>query len=302
MSAKRIVRFYEMVNAGGERFPNDFPFEETLEAVMELSDDEAYVGVGRLEILGSSYHPSSSGALPAVPLLILDRITRDVRLRIERRRDYRPLILDTDETLAEPTFFSIFPRNVVGIMRNTGSAPGAASFRDYINQLEILDSEVKIEPLVYPNGLRALLDVEKLTKFAIRVGPDVNAEVFGRSRTLWGAFQEIRQSLGSVDIEVAIRMARKGQNETSELAFEDVKELFNSDAFGYMDRAEITYRSIETGRSQTHDFLQEAVATSAQVELSDATSQPTELSAAQALSHAYEELYEDILSALNAKS
>lgn len=302
MSAQRTVRFYEIVTEANERFPNQFPYEELLETVIDLPDETAYVNVGRMEILGSVYHPSSSGARPAVPIFMLDRITRDVRLRIERQRNYRPLILDPEETLAEPTFYAIFDNNVLAVMRNSGSAPGAASFREYINKLELMDGDISIEPLVDRNGLRALTDVETLTKLTIRVGPDVNADVFGRSRTIVGAISEIRNNLGSVGIEVGIRIARKGQADVAETAMQDVNELFRSQAFGYMDKAEIGYRSIEDGRARTHDFLQEAVATSISVELSDQTSQPTELSVAQAMWAVHDDLYEDIQSALNAKS
>lgn len=302
MTAQRTIRFYELVNSNNERYPKDFPFKELLEEIRDLNDEEAYVSVGRMEVLGSVYDPPKSGSVPSVSLFMLDRITRDVRLRIERRRNYRPLVLDPDETLAEPTFYSIFDRNVVGVMRNSGSAPGPASFRDYINSLGLVDGGVNVEPLVDRNGLRALLDVDKLTKLSIQVGPDVNSDIFGRSTVLFGAIREVRRNLGSVGIELSLRIAPKGQAEASEVALEEVKDIFTSDAYGYLDKAEIRYRSIEDGRARSHDFLQEAVAISVPVELSDQTSQPTEVSVAHEMSAAYEELHDDILSALNAKS
>src|SRR4051812_29633096 len=122
MSEQRTVRFFEITTEQGLRLPGDLPFSDILDAVNDLTEEDAYIGVGSMEVLGSVYRPYT-GARPAVPLLALDRITRDPRIRIERRRNYRPLQLLEDETLAEPTFFSLFPRNVLAILRNSGSAP-----------------------------------------------------------------------------------------------------------------------------------------------------------------------------------
>jgi hypothetical protein len=298
----RLVRFYEIVNENGERFPNTLPFEDLQRAVQDLPDEDAYVSVSRMELLGSSYIVGA-GARPGVSLFMLDRITRDVRLRIERRRNYRPLVLDPEETLAEPTFYSIFDRNVLAVMRNSGSAPGPASFRDYINNLKLTgEVGINVVPLVDRNALRAIGDIGTLTRLNIRVGPDATSDLFGQSRTIAGAIRYFRENFGSVGIEVGIRIAPKGQSEISELTVSEVQGLLSSNAFGHMDKAEIAYRSIENGRAQTHDFIQESVATSVSVELSDQTSQPTELSVSQAIAEAYDDLNEDILSTLNATS
>lgn len=300
--AERTVRFYELVGEGRERLPNQLDFDGLREAVRDLPDEEAYVQVARMELLGSVYKPPrGAGRMPAVPLISLDRITRDVRLRIERRRNYRPLALAKDETLAEPTFYSLFDNNVLGVMRNSGSAPGPASFRDYVNQLALFDSDIEIAPLADPNILRALTDVEVLTRFDFAVGADVTADAFGQSELVAGAIRHVREELGSVAIEVTIKMS-PSQATTSEKALQEVRGFVNSDAMALVDKASIGYRRLEDGRADTYDFLNEAVAQAVDVVLNDDTSQPTEPSASEALAEAYNELYDDIKSALKATS
>lgn len=300
--AQRTVRFYEVLNKEKNRFPNKIPFEDLLREVDELDDDDAYVSTKTMELLGSTYLPKPGGTKQAAPLITLDRITRDVRLRIERRRNYRPLVLDHDETLAEPTFYTIFDNNVLGVMRNSGSAPGAPSFREYINKLELIEGGVELAPLVDRDALRALREVQTLTKFNLAVGPDVTADVFGEANMITGLIRHWRQKLGNVGIEVSIKIAAKGQQEESEIAFRDIEQLATSNAIGYVDKAEIGYRRIEDGRAATFDLLQEAVAQSVEVDLDDESNQPTVLSVAQGMAEAYDELYEEILSALRATS
>jgi hypothetical protein len=300
--AQRTVRFYEILNKNKERFPNKIPFDDLLREVDDLQDDEAYVATKSMEILGSSFVPSTAGSKAAVSLITLDRITRDVRLRIERRRNYRPLVLDQDETLAEPTFFSIFDNNVLAVARNSGSAPGATSFREYVTKLNLIDGGVELAPLVDRDALRALREVETLTKFQFAVGPDVAAEIFGETNMITGMIRHMRQKLGNVGIELAIRIAPKGQQEESEIAFRDIEALATSNAIGFVDKAEIWYRRIEDGRAASFDLLQEAVTQSFNVELDSESNQPTVLSVAQGIAEAYDELYDEIRSALAATS
>ncbi|MFK4043036.1 DUF6731 family protein [Nonomuraea wenchangensis] len=300
--AERTVRFYEIISAQKERLAKPFPFEDLRAAITELPDDKAYVPIARMEILGSTYElHERPGAAPQTPLIILDRINRSPSLRIERRRNYRPLILDEDETLAEPTFYSIFDNNVLAVMRNDGSAPGPASFRDYVNKL-ISNDPIEISPLVDKNALRALSNVRTLTRFDLEVGPDVVADVFTSSRIIMEPLRVLRRRLGSVGIEVTIKMSPKGSSEASEQMLEDVTSLVTGNGLAYADKAKIGYRRMEDGRARTFDFLSEAVTTTAVVELNTGTQQPTERSASEALAKAYDDLYDDIRSALLASS
>jgi hypothetical protein len=285
--AERTVRFYEIVNENQERLPEQLDYEGLRELVRDVPDDEAYVTVSRMELLGSVYEPPrGAGTKPAVPIIAIDRITRDVRLRIERRRNYRPLTLEQDETLAEPTFYSIFDSNVLGVMRNSGSAPGPASFRDYVNRLNFLDADLAIAPLADVNIVRALTDVEVLTKFEFAVGADVTADVFGESELVSGAIRHVREELGNVAIEVTVKLS-PSQSGASEKALAQVRNFTQSPSIAFVDKASIGYRRLEDGRADTYDFLNEAVALPVDVVLNDDTSQPTEPSAAEAMSQAY---------------
>lgn len=297
---QRTVRFFEIVGPGGERLPSDLPFEDILDAVIALPEDQAYVQIGRqMELLGSVYRPSA-GAKPTTNLLALDRITRDVRLRIERRRNYRPLQLLEDETLAEPSFFTIFPRNVLGVLRNSGAAPGVASFRDYINKLDILDGEIAVTPLVDRNAVRALADVGTLTKLTVAVGADANPEDFDSSPMVRQVLRDARNTLGAVAFEFSVRISAKGQHEASELALNEIRGIASRpQSLISATKAEIGYRRLENGRSDSYDFINEALTQAADVELEAQTTQPTERSASEAMAKAYNtDKYDDILSAL----
>lgn len=299
---QRTVRFYEILNGKKERFPGKIPFLDILQEIDNVQDEEAYVSTRSMELLGSTFIPPGAQAGPGVPMIMLDRITRDIRLRIERRRNYRPLILDEGETLAEPTFYSIFDNNVVAIVRNSGSAPGPASFREYMNILDLIEGGIELAPLVDRDALRALREVETLTKLKIAVGPDVVAEVFGKDNSITGIIRHMRQKIGSVGIEVSIKIAPTGNAEESNVAFRDIEALATSNAITYLDKAEISYRRIEDGRAANFDLLQEAVTQAFDVDLDDQSSQPTVLSVAQGIAAGYDDLYEAIRSALAATS
>lgn len=299
--AERTVRFYEIVTRQKEPFPNAIQFGELQAAVQELPDDEAYVRLARMEVLGSAWSPGGgTGAVARAPLIALDRITREPHIRIERRRNYRPFILDADETLAEPSFFSIFDRNVLGVLRNGGDSPSSASFRDYVNLLGFIKPDIEIVPLVDANAIRALHDVQTLTKLQFAVGPNVDAALFSRSPLFFDAIRNVRRQLGSVGVEVMVKIASKGQRAASEEALRQVELVATTDALDYADKAKINFRRIEDGKAASYDFVHEAVTKSTAVDLDSTTGQPTETSVAEAMAAAYNDLYDDIRSALRA--
>jgi hypothetical protein len=254
-----------------------------------------------MELLGSSWRPGfGPGAQRREPLIALDRITRDPQLRIERRRHYRPLVLGDGENLADPAFYAVFDDGVIGIMRTSNLAPGPASFRDYGNHLEILKPPIAIVPLVDQNVLRALDAIGTLTKLTVAVGPDVNADVFGRSRMIYDSILSARRDLGSVAIEVTIKISPTGQDQAAEEARQQIANIVTGEALGYADKVKIRYRRLEDGRADAHDFLQEAITQSVAVEVDADTGQPAEFSVAEAMAAAYDSLYDDIRSAIRS--
>jgi hypothetical protein len=299
----RIIRFYRIVDQDQLPFPNAFPFDELQDRITELDDQEAYVTLNRMELLGSSWRPGfGAGARRRVPLVALDRITRNPQLRIERRRHYRPLVLSEGENLADPAFYAVFDDGVIGVMRTSNLAPGPASFRDYVNHLEMVKPPIAIVPLVDGNALRALGQVGTLTKFTVAVGPDVSAEIFGRSRLIYDAIRSARQNLGSVALEVTVKIAASGQTQASQEAYQQITNIVTTDAVGYADKAKISYRRLEDGKADAHDFLQEAITQSAIIDMDPETGQPAEPSVAEAMAAAYDSMYEDIRSALRPRN
>lgn len=298
---ERTIRFYRIVGPDQLPFPNAFPFAELQDAITELDDQTAYVTLARMEILGSAWRPRSGpGARRRVPLIAIDRITRDPQIRIERRRHYRPLILGEGENLADPAFYSVFDNDVIGIIRTSSLAPGPASFRDYVNYLEIVKPPIAIVPLVDSNAARALGEVGTLTKLTVAVGPDVSADIFGQSRMIYDAIVSARRHLGSVAVEVTVKIAPAGQDEAAEEARRQIANIVTSDAIGYVDKAVINYRRLEDGMADTYDFIQEAVTQWVTVDVDPQTGQPAESSVAEAMAEAYDALYDDIRSAIRS--
>lgn len=300
--AERQVRFFEVVTQAREHIGADLAFDELLDEVIQLPDEKAYVQLHSLEVLGSIYQPPSAIKIPRVPMLMLDRIDRDVRLRIERRRNYRPLALADDETLAEPTFFAMFPRNVLAMMRNSGSSPGVASLRDYINKLELVSEPIEIIPLTDTNAIRALRDVGTMTRFDFAVGADVVADTFDRAPFIRSVIQSFRQELGAVSIEVSVKISPRGASSSAEATRDQVESVVTSPAVAHMSKAAMHYRRLEDGKAQTYDFVNEAVAHTGSVELDPETSKPTEVSASEGIARAYSDLYDDIQASLNSTS
>lgn len=295
----QIIRFYRIVDQDQLRFPNAFPFADLQHAIDDLSDEDAYVQLNQMELLGSSWRPGfGSGARRSVPLVALDRITRNPQLRIERRRHYRPLILGDGENLADPTFYAMFDDNVIGVLRTSNRSPGPASFRDYINYYEIVEPPIAIVPLVDANAIRALGQVGTLTKFTVRVLPDASEDVFSGSRMIYDAIRSARRDLGGVTIEITVKIAPKGQDQAAEEARRQIANIVTTEALGHIDKATIRYRRLEDGRADTHDFLQEVITRAVAVEVDTETGQPAESSVAGAMASVYDSLYDDIRSAL----
>jgi hypothetical protein len=297
-----MVRFYRIVDKEQLPFRGSIPFEDLQDAIDALDDTRAYVMLNRMELLGSSWKPARGpGAERRVPLIALDRITRNPQLRIERRRHYRPLVLGDGETLADPTFFSVFDDGVIGVLRTTELSPGAASIRDYVNYLEIVKPAIAIVPLIDSNAVRALGDIGTLTKFTIRVLPDVSEEVFGRSRLFYDTIRSARNTLGAVGVELTVRIRPKGQAEAAEEAHREITDIVTTEALGHTDKAKIMYRRIEDGKAAAYDFLQESITKTVVVEVDTETGQPAEASVSEAMAAAYDALYDDIRSALHPR-
>ncbi|GLU47110.1 hypothetical protein [Nocardiopsis ansamitocini] len=299
--AERTVRFFEILNAKRERLPSQIKFDELRYLVENLPENKAYVKFNKMEILGSAFDPENVEELfGGVPIISLDRITRNPRMRIERRRNYRPLILGSDENLAEPTFYSIFDSNVLGMMRNSGSAPSAASFREYMNKILGPNNEIEIAPLVDKNFLRALRNVDVLTRFDVEVGPNVVSEIFGPARTIESQIKQLRKNLGAVGIQLVIKIDPKGDAQGAEIIHSEIEKLAASGAFTYTERAQIAYRDVDSFKAKTFDFLNESIATSIQVDVNEETDQPRESSVSQSMYAAYEDLFDDIKLALRS--
>jgi len=297
----QIIRFYRIVNEDQLPFPNAFPFEDLQDAINSLDDERAYVQLNQMELLGSSWRPAfGTGARRRVPLVALDRITRNPQLRIERRRHYRPLILGDGENLADPTFYSVFADDVMGVLRTSNRSPGPASFRDYVNHQEIVEPPIAIVPLVDGDAVRALGEVGTLTKFTVRVLPDASEEVFRGSRMIYDAIRSARRDLGGVTVEITVKIAAKGQAEAAEEARRQITNIVTTEALGHIDKATIRFRRLEDGKADIHDFLQEVITEAVVVEVDTETGQPAEASVADAMATAYDSLYDDIHSALRA--
>ncbi|HMM83508.1 MAG TPA: hypothetical protein PJ998_10055 [Terrimesophilobacter sp.] len=301
--AERTVRFYLVVDESEQPFQDALPFDDIRTAVNALSDDQAYVQLsGTVEVLGSPYEPPrGAGARREVPLLALDRINRSPGIRIERRRNYRPLELQSDETIAEPSFYSVFDRNVLGVMRNSGGAPSPAAFRDYINRTGLLgDQEIKLMSLVDKDAIRALADAENVTKFTFAVGTDVVDNVFNQAPTILSMVRAARQNLGSVELEITVKVKPVGADHESDRLRSEINNLVRSDAIEQLDKAEMGYRRVLDGRAAAFDLLGDSLITQTSVDLEEHTNQPTEPAASRALASAYDGMIEEINSALQS--
>jgi hypothetical protein len=132
----------------------------------------------------------------------------------------------------------------------------------------------------------------------VAVGPDVNPAAFAGSQMIFDAIRSARRDLGSVTVEVTVKIAAKGQSSAAEEAQRQVSSIVTSDALGLVDKAEIGYRRLEDGKADTHDFIQEAITQAAVVEVDERTGQPAEASVGEAMAAAYDGLYDDIRSSL----
>ncbi|MGO4662916.1 DUF6731 family protein [Terrabacter sp. 2TAF16] len=296
----RTVRFFEILDEDGKQMP-DLDWTGLLAAVRALPAKDAYLHVARMELLGSCYEPNGKG-VRACDMLILDRITRDVRIRIENNRNYRPLQLGKDDTLAEPTHYGLFPRNVVGVLRAGTHTPGPASLRDFLNAGGFFEDPITIKALADINALRALSDVDQLTSMEIEMDAAAAGQVLGQNSMLGNVFDNFRTRLGGVTIDVIVKIDR-GLHEASDTALGELREIVeDDDARQVVTKAKMKYKRLEDGRVDTFDFINESVAKSVEVDIDEEGSGPTDLSASQGIAAAYEALYDDIASALAGRT
>ena len=291
------VRFYELLTKDDCQFP-DIDIEALLDKVANMPDREAYVKLARMELLGSIHSPQV-GRAPQCPLIILDRITRHVMMRIESQREYRPLVLGENDTIAEPTHVGLFPGNVLGIMRQSGQAPGPSSVRDFINTASLFDEEIAVRPLVDGNALRALADVGTMTRLNLELDPDAASKVTGGAKFLADIMELFRRNLPGVSVGLDLKLSARGPEEVSQKAYDAVTELHQKNALGAAQRAQIGYRRLEDGRADSYDFLSESVSQAVEVELDEERGGPNNARASEAIMDAYNSQYDDIRSALN---
>jgi hypothetical protein len=301
--AERTVKFYLIVDDQDQPFAAPFPFDDVRTAVSAMGDDVAYVHLsGTVEVLGTAWDPPrGAGAQREVPLLALDRINRTPGIRIERRRNYRPLALRDDETIAEPSFFSIFDNNVLGVMANSGGAPRPTAFRDYINKTSLLgDQNIKLMSLVDRNALRALAEADNVTKFTFAVGTDVVDDVFAPAPTILGMIRAARENLGHVELEISVKVKAVGADQESDALRAEIEHLVSGNALDNLEKAEMSYRRVDDGRADAFDLLGDSLVTQANVDIDDHTNQPTEPAAARGLARAYDSMIDEINSALSS--
>lgn len=207
-----------------------------------------------------------------------------------------------DETLAEPTFYTVFANNVLAVMRNSGGAPTPASFRDYMNRMEILDGQtIGLAPLVDENALRALADARNVTKFTFAVGTDVNDSVFRPSPTIYEMIRAARQNLGHVEVEITVKVRAVGADEESDRLRHEIDTLVRSDETREaLSKAEMGYRRVEDGKAAAFDLLGDSLITQTTIELENHTNQPTEAAASAAIANAYDAMIDEIRSAIRS--
>lgn len=296
--AQLTVRFFEILSKDEQQFP-DIDVDGLLDAVANMPDQDAYVQLARMELLGSTYAENQGGRAPQCSMIILDRITRYVQMRIENRREYRPLELGENDTIAEPTHIGLFARNVLGIMRGSGQAPSPACVRDFLNTARLLDEEITVKPLVDANALRALSDVGKLTKLSLELDPETVAQVTGAPGFLTEAFGLFGRELPGASASIVLKFWRSGPDENADRALQAVQTLYDQNALETAHRAQIGYRRLEDGRAAAYDFLSEYVCHGVEVEMDEERGGPNPARASEAIRDAYERKHDDILSALN---
>lgn len=293
--ALRTVRFFQIVDQDFKRFEGQFPASAAREAIRNLTDELAYMHLSEnIEVVGSAVDADLRAQPQRAHMIVLDRITREPHLRIERQRVSRPLILGEGENLAEPTFFAIYDNNVLGVMRNSGTAPSQSHLREYINQLQILDQPIAIAPLIDRGRMRALQSIDRIRKVTFAVGKDAVLDLLPEDSAVRRINRAVREEIGHVSLEVSVKLEASTPEEVAEGLRDELRTLTTDENIDRFSKLEMTYKQLENGRVAAFDFIREALVTQTDVDVAPVTQQPTEDSAAEHLHSAYEELYDEI--------
>ncbi len=257
--AQRSVQFFHLVDEDGYYFPNELPTERILEYVEDLNDEQAYwySRTARMELLGDVYWTSDRDK---TPMLILNRITRDVRLRLERQRTFRDFKLDEGENLADPAFVAFFPRNVVGIMR-AGAAPGAARLAEYVNKVVPFPKPVRVDPLRMPDTVQQLQqESELITAFEFRMPGSVGQlERSGTPPFVRDVLEDTLRGVGTPK-SVAVRVVldpRGNVQEQSDRLLSTASALMSGPGGDLVEVAKVNYRRSDDGGADELDLLKQ---------------------------------------------
>jgi len=259
-TSKRNIKFFLIVDELGEIFEDEFPLVSVGEQIEEIPEADSYIELRTMTVLGTFYNPPI-GSRSYVPMIMVDSIDANPQIRVETHRIMTPLPLGTDQNIAEPTYFSVFPNNVLAVMRNKSSSPMVSTFRDYINKLELPGlSKISIIPLVDKERLIAFQDIKRVKKFTFAVGRDINSAVFEDATGVKSIIDKVRDNFGQVDFEIVLKPSNDPGNNSPGIIKNTINQLLHRDqSVDLLNKASVSYVSEEFGSSLEYDFLREMI-------------------------------------------
>ena len=274
----RTVQFWRVANTDGSDLVAQFPATKVVRVLREAErrgrrryriqrDGTEVLGQG----LSNRPHPS----------LALHR-TRRVNLpRLDDLGQIRPLTLRQGQALAEPTFFSFLPRNIVATLFNN-NGPRAGRLEDYLNAK--FSCDISLVP-IYREDLSEVLEAMRVTAIDVSIPSAQAAQLSGGGD--WAEMLDNAHRLledGAIQVKISIGRGGRGDAKARRLnrLRELVEQLRTSKELGRFTKAKVYGADEETGDLLRVDLLEQKFI--ARVEVPAEENTVPEVAAREALS------------------
>src|SRR6266545_4962444 len=198
------------------------------------------------------------------------------------------------EGVIETSNAVFYPRNVVGLMRGSTSAPTTTALEDWVNGLRLLTTEVEIRPLVRHSALTKLRNTQEARSIRIKVNSSAADALESTAPRLASMTREARRRFGDVIVEMIIQVPRGGTHDREGSAIL-AEGLGLVEARPYLAKAQMRYLDPYLEKVQQIDFLRDRLATKMAVELRDEGGRPVRNSSAvDAIMEAYAKLRDEL--------
>ncbi|WP_321430506.1 hypothetical protein [uncultured Methanolobus sp.] len=185
---------------------------------------------------------------------------------IECDGNLTPLNIPPKSGLYEPTHFTLFPNNVVGVEYNH-YGPRISSLKWYIpRKIPDIVDDVILLPLMKKDVLETIHDIGEIRSFSFAAQRDMGAFVKQLDKHLSAAFDALKETSDSEMIEIVLKSPRYSRDNIKLPLVDNLKKWLGiSEVREGVDKLKINALDTTLDEYKTFDLLQEYIMSEKQV-------------------------------------